>query len=764
MKNIFLLILSIWATLAHTFPLGFKGQDQSVPFYPVNVQSPYSQTTFLPGGDVLIDTGNKNMLINSGFEHSTVGFGWTQTGTATVTNDIGDPLVGKRSLEVSVASTTYSIYQDYTFNALTLAGQKGIASIWIYGSSTQIQLCARTDGVETNCTRVGSSASAGWTQYSVPVIFGSTSTGISVDVSSVTTVFKLDQAFLGLGEDPKELINYIPETSAEKTTFPWRQYTDAPAGVAPVSGSGGSALFLPRTTTNPLRGDYSFSFTKSSGNERGRGTSVEFSIDNADKAQVLKISFDYEVSSNYLDGDMRVYIYDITNAQVIEPLNTEIKAAGGTAKHVAAFQTNFDSVNYRLIFHVATVNSSTYNFKFDNVYVGPSIASAGVPDKEVVLNLDGSFTDGIVRVSRTGNQVTIRGGGSHASANSAVTSSNFLPEWARPTGGSIGNVYTHNTTWVSRVVVNGSGEISTVYRDWTGSLTSRTTSEGFAISYIAAPSNDISPSREVIGEVRTALIPANGSGGFTGGTVRVSKIGNQVTINTDTDLTHALSSSVSSASGFIPVWARPTSSKDNVFAMAGSVVQRVRIQSNGTLSVDSRDWAGAGINTISAAGLVISYTTSEDSNGIQGFAFDTTVAASYTDTSGQAVVSNTQILWNNKVYDTHNMYDSATGRFTIPMSGTYLLTVSTTTDSVAATVGNDYRVDLQNFTTAQLRRCGNRDFAYAATARAYSSSCTFIYKINKGDQIRAIWAESLPAVNLSTNAEQNTIAIQRIGN
>jgi len=178
----------------------------------------------------------------------------------------------------------------------------------------------------------------------------------------------------------QQIRNYISNPDAETVTAPWATYVDASASI-PVDGIGGSAnITLTRTTSLPLRGTASFLITKDAANRQGQGISYDFSIDNADLAKPLLVSFDYTVSSGtYADGDMRVYLYDVTNSQIIEPAGTQILSVVTDLpqKHKATFQTNSNSNSYRLIIHVASTSASSYNLKLDNLYLGPHTITTG---------------------------------------------------------------------------------------------------------------------------------------------------------------------------------------------------------------------------------------------------------------------------------------------------------------------------------------------------------------------------------------------------
>jgi hypothetical protein len=212
-------------------------------------------------------------------------------------------------------------------------------------------------------------------------------------------------------------INYIDNYDFEKDTngvLPagWATYSDA-AGLAPVDGTGGTpnTTFL-TTTTTPLRGINSSLVTKNSGASRqGEGVSYDFTIDSADQAQVLRISFDYNTSVNYADGDIRIYVYDVTNSRLIEVVDRDLYASS-FGKFVGTFQTSPDSTSYRLIFHIASVSALAYTVEIDNVIVGPQtiVKGAIVTDWEP-SSITTAITNTTIIASerRNGDTISIKG-------------------------------------------------------------------------------------------------------------------------------------------------------------------------------------------------------------------------------------------------------------------------------------------------------------------------------------------------------------------
>lgn len=110
--------------------------------------------------------------------------------------------------------------------------------------------------------------------------------------------------------------------------------------------------------------------------------------------------------------------------------------------------------------------------------------------------------------------------------------------------------------------------------------------EGFSsdAAFLAAIPKASENSAGTLSYERYEELDVTGSGDLTGGTLLISRIGRMVTIQSKTELTHANGSNRSTATGFIPEWARPsTSSVGNAYIMTSSQLQEVIIDTLGQL-------------------------------------------------------------------------------------------------------------------------------------------------------------------------------------
>jgi hypothetical protein len=158
----------------------------------------------------------------------------------------------------------------------------------------------------------------------------------------------------------------------EESTKGYATYADA-AGPTPVNGTGGApTVTFTRSTSSPLEGKASGLLTKDAANRQGEGFSYDFTLDSAYTVtpQNMVIEFFYESGGTFVSGsssDVRVYIYDVTNSNLITPQNVNIGGSSGR------FQTTFlpvsSSSNYRLIFHIATTSAAAWTLKVDKISI-----------------------------------------------------------------------------------------------------------------------------------------------------------------------------------------------------------------------------------------------------------------------------------------------------------------------------------------------------------------------------------------------------------
>lgn len=404
--------------------------------------------------------------------------------------------------------------------------------------------------------------------------------------------------------------NYISvNPSAESGTFGWATYADA-AGASPVDGTGGSPnSTFTRSATAPLRGTGSFLFTHNSGASRqGEGASYDFSIDSADKAKILQVSFDYLLDSGTfvagdtgVDSDLTVWIYDVTNGVVIQPSNYKLAFNSTTVpgKFSAQFQTSYNSTSYRLIVHCGTTSTAAFVMKLDNFNVGPQTLS-------------------------TGSLITDWQDFPSVAAGTLITGSGSNP--------------TYGTTTTNKAQyrrVGGNLEIRWDYVQTTSG------SEGVGIMLFNIPGS--------IGAIDTTLAPV-----YTGTT-----IGSPSSMSLGSWVTQRNSGSLQ-LPGSVYAY---SSSQLAIFYLIGSINQANQwnaasgLFSNGAANISM-------FASIPIQGWATNTTVLSSGEG-------RVVAASATQTGNVSVTGGSPIILPSVVEDSHGAYNAATGEFTCPVAGTY---------------------------------------------------------------------------------------------
>lgn len=154
----------------------------------------------------------------------------------------------------------------------------------------------------------------------------------------------------------------------------WVRYQNAAASTPSGGGAGGTPsanLTFTRTTSGNLdTGFGNFLLTKAAVNMQGYGVSYQFTIPEKYKSIQLLFSFAHTSSANYAAGDIYYFIYDTTNLALISPA-TGVSIGTGTNITQNSF-TFTNSVNYRIIFHVASTNALAYTFELDRIAIGPA--------------------------------------------------------------------------------------------------------------------------------------------------------------------------------------------------------------------------------------------------------------------------------------------------------------------------------------------------------------------------------------------------------
>jgi hypothetical protein len=516
-------------------------------------------------------------------------------------------------------------------------------------------------------------------------------------------------------------INYITNPDGTSTTG-WAAYADA-AGTTPVNGTGGSpTITLTASGTNPLRGVSSFLLTKDAANRQGEGVSTDFTIDRVDQTQLLQISFDYQIASGtYADGDLRVFLYDVTNSQVLELSVRNVPAINTFATFQSFVQAPVNSTSYRLIIHVATTSALAYTFKFDNVRVGPAIsASVGgtiVAAKYTEASGSQTFADNTITTMILGTK-------SYDTTNSfnTATGEYTVPETGiykvtgiatqvNGTSMTAGNqfqlILKKNTVVDSYMAlhnvevtaspngrgVSGSADVSCVKGDILEVAVYQ--NRGSAISLLSDSTG-----------VQVSFFKIDGAGsGASGGVVAAAYSQNSnlaVTASTainfadkvfDTNAGYSAGTYTVPQTGYYQINTRMfTASANALYLYVNGVI--VSQGSDGSASepatVSELRYLVAGdlvtfrplnSGTTSGGGYLTNFSMVQVTNptAIQP---NQLVVAKYSCTTTPSFTTLATIVYDTKVQDTHAAYNSSTGVFTAPVTGTYSFSANAVSSSV----------------------------------------------------------------------------------
>lgn len=680
--------------------------------------------------------------------------------------------------------------------------------------------------IGSDATAEGSSTPANWAKLNTK-LGGSlvdtyldhteVATPASPAASTWRTYFKSDGKFYKLNSSGTESeiggasaggINYITNPDAEIATTGWSMYADA-AATTPVDGTGGSpASTITRVTSSPLRGVGMFRITKSAANRQGEGVSYDFTIASADKAKPLAISFEYNPSSAFVAGDssdIRVWIYDVTNAVLIGTAPYTIQGgSGANQKFIGTFQTNSNSTSYRLIFHIGTTNASAWTFDFDNVVVGPQMLNYGAPIGDWTLDANFAPSAGFGTVSgqniyrrRVGDTMEVMGS---FKCGTVAASTAYIQ---LPAGFVIDTTKITATASVQTIgMVNREASAATT-------LNTEPTSQG-PLFYDGSTTNQVFIAYQA---QTNALNKVNGS---TWGSnsdevsfffqVPILGWGSNVVMSNDTDTrvvaarayaqnisannarinfstvdfdTHGVITTGASWAYTCPVsgYYRVSSAVSSVSTSFGIQVYKngsVEKQLGGISATTGVPVAGGSVVVSCKAGDTLdvrtaqNITTTNDTTsswisierltGPAAIAATETVAARATTS-----VTNTAsgiVVFTAKTYDTHGGFDVATGRYTCPTSGKYSVKAAVTYTSSAFSAGAAESLNLYKNAVQYSQ------IAYHQVEAAKTEPIT----LSGSDEIQCLAGDIIDirtigsSVALDGSAINNFVSIYRIGN
>ncbi len=217
---------------------------------------------------------------------------------------------------------------------------------------------------------------------------------------------------------------YSPDNTdnvdAELSVGNWATYADA-AGSLPVDMTGGTAtqLTFSRTTTAAeiLNGQASFKLVKAAANAQGQGLSCVLNVPPAYQGKDASIVIPFKASGTFVEGDIKVFIYDVTNSVVITPSRNDVLSSSGTIRakfSVPPSASTPANIQLRVGFHFASTSTNAVTLFFDDAYVGPEVKADGMfgtdwADYTPTFQGFGTPTNIQFQYRRVGDSVEIRG-------------------------------------------------------------------------------------------------------------------------------------------------------------------------------------------------------------------------------------------------------------------------------------------------------------------------------------------------------------------
>ena len=429
-------------------------------------------------GDVVQGTGNTGVV--SAFSGSNSATG--NTGTASIGSedaadgDSGDVNVwvgtasGTRG-KVSLKGLTIDVNSSKIVNLATpTAATDAVTKAYIDTGTVTMTNKTLTSPV-INTADIDGIAASNSSRLTLPKATKATLDGLTRKQATLLYASDQDKIYYDNGSILKAVgsgsgsgtLNYIATTGGENAdgelavNTGWTAYSDTdasdkslPGGATPGAGTIASYISLGHAvasglTAYVLQGSNSFVLSKSANDAQGEGLSYAFTIGREDLAKVLTIGFSYQIySGTYADGDIGVYIWDVTNGVAIQPAPYQLSNGVGTHKFKATFQTSSNSTSYKLCLHARSTSASAYQIILDSVSVGPQAIQYGAPITDPVsytptftgfgvvtginfkswragayLFVEGTFTTGTATATEA--QITIGYNGTSANVTTAST-------------------------------------------------------------------------------------------------------------------------------------------------------------------------------------------------------------------------------------------------------------------------------------------------------------------------------------------------------
>jgi len=180
-----------------------SAKSQAISSTPLEeIQVPNNLLTETAAKKFLVEMGNKNLLANPSFEHTSLATSWTITGGGTPASSSTNLHDGLRSL-TNTSTGAWTFKQASSLYATAKSGNNAEGSIWFQTSSTlgNVWLCPLINGTSVSSASVENGC-MNYTNFGAPQkltvfpLFGGTSTGVEL-IGATAITYLVDDAYVG---------------------------------------------------------------------------------------------------------------------------------------------------------------------------------------------------------------------------------------------------------------------------------------------------------------------------------------------------------------------------------------------------------------------------------------------------------------------------------------------------------------------------------------------------------------------------------------
>lgn len=139
-----------------------------------------------------------------------------------------------------------------------------------------------------------------------------------------------------------------------------------------------------------------------------------------------------------------------------------------------------------------------------------------------------------------------------------------------------------------------------------------------------------------------------------------------------------------------------------------------------------------------------------------------TYAARARDSTSRTVTDGNTIIWDSAFYDPYGIINTSTGTITFPVKGVWVVKATAQTNSVAASVGNTFSLNIRDITNG-VSSIDQVDICENTSSRPYVGNSSKIFRANAGDQVQIWFSETLPAVTLNPGSSRNVVEVYKLG-